>query len=967
MKIKILISCFLLFVLISSGLKAQDNPGTHAVKGRIVDESTGEPVVGATVSYEAGKGAVTDTAGYFNLSLPDGNYILKINYVGYSPSTHKISVKGADKELNSFHLAGANTLDEVEIAADVAKTRETPIAFSDISARQISQELGANDITMLLNSTPGAYASQQGGGAGDSRVNIRGFDQRNVAVLVDGIPVNDMENGQVYWSNWSGLSEITKKMQVQRGLGASRLALPSVGGVINIITKSVEQERFVVVKNDMGTANYQRFGVGYNSGLIRNKFGVTLAGSYTQGDGYIDQTWQKSWSYFGKVSYKINKKNLLVFGFNGAPQSHGQRSFAINMVFHDKAFAQKQGINADSIYALTSSNSMNKYTNSKIEARGIQYSPDWGYVNGKPVSVKTNYFHKPLFNLSYFLNINQRLSFSNVLYLSLGNGGGTTLSSFPQYDKNATGQLSMQGLYDANVSAPTGTVVPGSRPASFYIYSSVNQHKWTGTLSTFKYRHSQHLDFLAGLDARYYIGTHYQSPYNLLGGDYVLSSSNLNQDKNPASAVKYVGDKINYYYQSKISWMGLFGQAEYKADKISAFVTVTGNQTGFQILNYFARKDIVLGKDNIISKAVGFGDTLYSDGNNVGVQSQYNPPMVKNSDGSLTFIDNITKKTVTIGPNYKSYTNTSPEARTNTSKVKTYTGYTVKGGVNYKLDYNNNIFLNLGHMSITPRFSNIYDRSGAEVSNVTNQLIYTAELGYSMKYRQLALNVNGYMTRWGNRPSDFAVLSSKIDPVTQNPLYYNVSGIDAILKGIEFDLAYKPFRFIELRCFGMVADWRWNSGGTSYVFTESGEQVDSVVFNAKGVHMGNAPQRQLGGSLRLEVFKRFYIKPQFTYFDKMYAQFDPTKLVLDVAANKDYRQMDSWKMPAYGIFDLYMGYTLKSGRTIVDLTALMNNVLNTVYMTDATFSVTPDNYNAMNSYGWMGLGRRVNVGVKVTF
>jgi iron complex outermembrane receptor protein len=967
MKMKFLTLCFLLFVFGTTWISGQNNAGNkYSITGKIVDETTGEPLIGASVSYETGKGVVTDTGGYFNLSLPDGNYVLKINYAGYTSLSQKVSVNGANKIIENIKVASNNNLDEVEIAADVAKMRETPIAFSDVDAKQISQELGANDITMLLNSTPGAYASQQGGGAGDSRVNIRGFDQKNVAVLVDGIPVNDMENGQVYWSNWSGLAEITKKMQVQRGLGASKLALPSVGGVINIITKTPEQEKFFVIRNDMGTANYQRFAAGYNSGLIKNKVGVILGGTYTQGDGYIDQTWQKTWSYYGKVSYKINRKNLLVFGFNGSPQIHAQRSYAINMVFHDRTFARKEGINADSIYALTSSNSMNKYTTANTGARGIQYSPDWGYVNGKPVDAKVNYFHKPLFNLSYFLHINSKLSYSNVLYMSLGQGGGTALSTYPQYDKTGTGQLSMQGLFDANHTTPTGTLVPGQRPSSFYIYSSINNHKWVGTLSTVKYQQSQKLDFLGGLDARYYIGTHYQTPYNMLGGDYVLSNSDLNSDKNPLSSVKYIGDKINYYYQSKITWLGLFGQMEYKTDRISAFITVTGNQTGFQIINYYARKDIVLSKNNIIRNAVGYGDTLYTDGTNYGVQAS-GTHISHNTDGSIMFKDNLTNQNVTIAQNYTTYNSKSPQARANTSQVKIFTGYTVKGGFNYKLNYNHNVFINLGQMNLTPRFSNIYATSGVSAGNVTNQLIYTAELGYSIKYSQVAINFNGYITKWGNRPSDYAQLSSKVDPVTQAPLYYNVSGVDALLKGFEFDLTYKPAKFIEVKGFGMLADWRWNSGGTSYVFTGGGSKIDSTVFNAKGVHIGNAPQRQLGANAKFEVLKGLYIKLQYTYFDKMYAQFDPTKLTIDNVTKKDYRQMDSWKMPAFGLVDLYMGYTIRKGKTVVELIASMNNVLNVVYMTDATFSTTPDNYNALNSYGWMGLGRRINVAAKITF
>lgn len=287
----------------------------------------------------------------------------------------------------------------------------------------------------------------------------------------------------------------------------------------------------------------------------------------------------------------------MVFSASGAPQSHGQRSFAINMVYHDRTFARKQGINADSIYATP-----NPYTTSDIGSRGTTYSPDWGYLNGKPFSTKINFFHKPLLNLSYFLTINPRFSFSNVLYYSSGKGGGTTLSAFPPYDKTGTGQLNIQPYYNFNI-ANTGThvAIPGKRQADYIQYASMNNHNWIGTLSTFKFRQSNRLDYLAGIDARYYIGTHYQTPYDMLGGEYTTNTGDKNLDyTDKRNSVKYIGDKINYYYQSKISWLGLFGQAEYKTKRITAFITATGNQTGYQVINYFSRKDLVLDDNTVI-------------------------------------------------------------------------------------------------------------------------------------------------------------------------------------------------------------------------------------------------------------------------------------------------------------------------------------------------------------------------------
>ena len=73
---------------------------------------------------------------------------------------------------------------------------------------------------MILNTTPSVYATQQGGGAGDARINIRGFNQRNIAVMINGVPQNDMENGWVYWSNWDGVGTKAVLIQVQRGLSA---------------------------------------------------------------------------------------------------------------------------------------------------------------------------------------------------------------------------------------------------------------------------------------------------------------------------------------------------------------------------------------------------------------------------------------------------------------------------------------------------------------------------------------------------------------------------------------------------------------------------------------------------------------------------------------------------------------------------------------------------------------------------
>lgn len=85
---------------------------------------------------------------------------------------------------------------------------------------------------------------------------MRGFESRNIAVMVNGMPVNDMEGGTVYFSNWTGLSDVTSTMQVQRGLGSSKLAIASVGGTVNFLTRSADMKQGGVIRLGVGNNDY---------------------------------------------------------------------------------------------------------------------------------------------------------------------------------------------------------------------------------------------------------------------------------------------------------------------------------------------------------------------------------------------------------------------------------------------------------------------------------------------------------------------------------------------------------------------------------------------------------------------------------------------------------------------------------------------------------------------------------------
>ena len=273
------------------------------VRGNITDASTSEPLIGATIIYGKGQGTVTDIDGNYSFPISEGQRNLTISYVGYKQISKRINVTATSKIFN-FKLKTL-LLNEVQVTADLAKERETPVAFSSIPIKKITEELASQDIPMILNSTPGVYATQSGGGDGDARITIRGFNQRNVAVMIDGIPVNDMENGWVYWSNWFGLDAVTSNIQVQRGLGASKLAIPSVGGTMNILTKGTGNKAAGKIKQEIGSFGKLRTSIGYNTGKLKNGWGLTLAGSYKQGNGFVDETSSQGFFYYTKIQKEL--------------------------------------------------------------------------------------------------------------------------------------------------------------------------------------------------------------------------------------------------------------------------------------------------------------------------------------------------------------------------------------------------------------------------------------------------------------------------------------------------------------------------------------------------------------------------------------------------------------------------------------------------------------------------------------
>ncbi|WP_017730663.1 TonB-dependent receptor [Nafulsella turpanensis] len=584
---KILLAC--LATLLSIAAFAQGS-----IRGKVVDAETGDEIPGANVVLKGTtKGTMTNLDGVFVINnIEPGTREFVISFVGYLPIefTSEVEEVGVT-EVGVFEVEPeAIGLKEVQVTADIAIERQTPVAVSTIRGEELTQKVGNQEFVEVLKVTPSVYTTKGAGGFGDSRINIRGFDMRNTAVMINGVPVNDMENGWVYWSNWAGLSDVTSAIQVQRGLSASKLAISAVGGSINIITKATEARPGVKALAGVGNDGYQKYGVSASTGLMDNGFAASVLVSHTFGDGYIDGTQFKAYSYFASIAKQLGERHLLQLTATGAPQWHNQRAIS----------GFDEDING------------NNFTINYLDSIGHRFNPQWGYKDGEFFTFERNFYHKPIAFLNHYFTVNDDLEISTTAYASWGRGGGTgSTGRFANYTYPNTGAFrdeNQQIDFDKIVALNSGQSVdgiPGIQPTNgqqlvnssngVVLRSSINSHNWYGVISSANADLSDELKLTAGVDLRTYKGLHYRRLHDLLGADGYVERYNVNNpdlivtEQNAAGAIVSLKDDVPIAYNNDglVRWAGLFGQLEYITEPFSAFVAISGSNQAFKRIDYF--------------------------------------------------------------------------------------------------------------------------------------------------------------------------------------------------------------------------------------------------------------------------------------------------------------------------------------------------------------------------------------------
>ncbi len=884
------------------------------VMGNVQDASNADPLIGVSI-LEVGttNGVVTDIDGNFTLIVKQGAK-LQLSYVGYK--TKEVSVKKAG-DMGVIKLDGeAVALQDVTIMGQIAQQQKTPVAVSQVSALEIEERLGASEFPEVLKNTPGVHANGQGGGWGDSEIWMRGFDNTNVATMINGVPMNDMEGGTVYWSNWQGLSDVTSVMQTQRGMGASKLSAPSVGGTINIVTKGIDAKKGGNISYAMGNDGYNKIAMSVSTGLMENGWAVTLMASKTWGDGYIQGTSFSGYSYFANIAKRINENHQLSLTAFGAPQLHWTRPSG-----------------SSGALTLAEWNNVKQYMTNGMDFR--RFNPAYGLNSrGEQTGANVNKYHKPQISLNHIWQIDELSSLSTTAYVSIGRGFGGTAEPNPwsSYSYSDLTKGANNGVLTTTFRKDNGMfdyeAVEAINHASQYgselvLCENRNYHNWVGLVSTYDKKWMNGLELTAGVDLRYYQGIHTAVVSDLMGGTYFIDATR----KNSVSAANNIhrnddawvyeklgiGDIAYRDYTGHVMQEGIFGSLEYSKNNLSAFINASASA------NHNWRMDRFYYDENHQRS-----ETVSKLGGTVKGGVNYNFNQHNNVFLNAGFIARQ--------PKFNSLFMSSNVSHAINHDAKNEKIASVELGYGF---HNEFVAVN-ANAYFTEWMDKSMTKTGT-LSNVEQTTYYMNMTGVNAQHMGLEFEVKARPAKWVELNAMLSLGNWKWDS-------------DSVV--------------------GRAYDEHGQALTSTGEITQPGADDQAwAIINMKGIHVGGQAQTTANFGVTFKPFKGFRIGAEYTLYDRNYSYYSFSGSNLSLG--KQMNIVEPYKCPVGGALDFRASYGFDFGKCRATLSGNVTNVLNQYYIEKAwsanTASAGVSENTIDNIYFFYNKGRQWNIRLKINF
>lgn len=925
---RLLSRCLPVFLLLLLSVSVHAQNGT--ITGHVTDatEQKGLSKV-LVILMPGGDEAYTDENGNYSFpGKPYGNYTVKVFANSYRSVETTITLDQPEVKVGEMMM-------QKDLINDVSNNDAIVpvVTLSDDDSQQNST--GDNNVAGVLSASRDVFVSNSSFTFGQMRFRYRGYSGGEFQVYMNGIPMNELDNGQVYWNNWGGLNDMFRFSDNSYGLEPTTFSFGEIGGANNIDIVAARQRKQLRVSYSASNRSYtHRVMATYTTGMLKGGWAFSVSGSWRGApQGYFPGTFYDSWAYFFSASKKFGKNHTLSLTTFGVPTRRGKTLPSVQ---------EAQYLTGD-----------------------VYYNPTWGNQQGKMRNANTFNGFQPTFILTHDWNITEKSTLNTSASFQFGTTGNTRLNWFnapdprpdyyrylPSYitDSTLQEQVRQQYLNDPsllqvnwdhmyqvnygnqdtiyNADNTPGNTVTGLR--SLYVIESRKEDLKEFSFNTY-YNNaiSDHFSLSAGLLYQMQVIRYYRTIEDLLGGDYFV-------DLNQFAEFDFLGND-------------------------------TAAQNDLDNFNHIVRA----------GDEYGYNYEMHQHKGQAWIQGRF----------SFKRVDFFLSAKVDIDAYWRNGLYRSglfPTTSKGESEKFTFVSPFVKGGITYKINGRNYIFVNGAFGLRAPSVNDVFlsaQTRNSTVSNITQQTVITAEGGYLLTAPKIKARAVGYITY----ALDGIKTMTFYHDDYRNFVNLTQTNIDIRSYGGEFAIEgniYKGFGLNGVMSIGRSQYVDRPLATTTLNNTTEVLDKDRLIY-LNNFNVANGPQWSNTVGVFYNSPKFWFVKLNFNYFDWIWMDVNPlrrtTAAVEGLDPNSDlYHDIIDQKMlPGIFTMDLFGGYSWKMDNTFkkmkkpmyLNITASISNLTNNQYYTSAfeqlRFDFQDRNVNKFPAKYFAGYG--INFFANVTF
>ena len=710
------------------------------------------------------------------------------------------------------------------------------------------------------------FTATAGFNFGSARFRIRGYDSRNMMVSINGILVNDLESGWASWSQWAGLNDVTRWMQVRTGVAPSRLNFGGLGGYTDIHVRAGEMREGVRVSYASANRAYRnRMMFTASTGMRPDGWAFSVSGSRRWADeGYAEGTTFDAYAYLLSAEKRINDRHSLVFSGFGAPILQG-----------------RQGLAIQEAYDLAGTNF---------------YNPNWGFQNGVKRNARMSFDHKPMLMASHFFRPDERTTWNTTLFYTFGRDGLTGLQWFDARDPRPDFWRNMPSFFAINDPERAAAVADAWRNDVNTRQIDWDQLYFANGKNLFTV---QNADGIAG--------------NNITGNrsKYILEEQRADPMRIGVNSVysKDIDDRTHVTYGGS-----------FHHQRTRYFKTIEDLLGGdfWLDVDQFANRDF---NDTLISqndldrlnKVVREGDTF---GYDYDIHTRF--------FNAFTQYERTIGRTEVDGGAEVSYTafwrdsrlrnGRFPEESFGRSETTQFLTYGLKAGAIHKLSGRHFLSVNAAYMTRPPvaRTAFISPRTrGNTVDGLTNERIYTGDINYILRFPRLKGRATLYYTRIMDQIWSRTFYHDEFRTLVN----YTMTGVDQLHTGAELGIEANLTSTWTLTAVYAGGQYLYDSRPTATITRDNSPEIfaqDRTVF-WRNFRVGGMPQTAASLGLRYNAPKFWFAGFSANFFDDLYLDPNPDRRTSEAIGNffdtdPQVRQLlDQTRLDANYTVDVFFG------------------------------------------------------------